>query len=491
MKLCLLFIPFGIVFLLSPTLAQQDNDWEVVVYDNQRQALIVLDPNGIREYYLFTPPFGRSNRPDDVTINISSDHGTAIVSFTYYGNENIDPIYESYIFDLDNLGEGRLIPKPPLGENEIYGGYRSGAFSPDNTQVILPYISHDITSGYGCCDSGGMVIIDLATATITKHVAYKVVLVSVVRINEWTEQGIFLFRGPYGEFPYNGFTYQLWDPVIDRFSETTRFENLYFGDRLSSNGDVIISVNHPDFPVGGSLSGSPERNVVEFYQNSEIPGEQVGQVVYYELDNIGHWRARWVLDGQAFLVQHNQSGVLVFRDGSMYHFTFSSEQSFLSITPDGWLMVEDETSRIFHYQFHNVMVDYSMLADLVGEIELVSAPTLLTQELEPYAVNISPPDGFFCRGFLPSRLQINGYARVIVQSDESPFTAFRPGVNRWGSASATVVPPLPYGAIVKVLYGPECGTWEADWLVEYEGQIGWMYEGAFTTYYLAPAESPD
>ena len=466
--------------IATPATSQSDDGWEVVVFDEQALQIITLSANGIEHSYQLTPPVDRLVAPDNIRVNMSSDRQTAIVHYSYFFSSD-DPIYESYIVDLSRPHVGRLIPQPPLVLDEVFLGYMSGAISPDDDAIAMVYRSHDLSQNSGCCNSGGMVVLDIASNALIHHTMRSDSPYSA-RIDDWTDEGIFVAPNNPSSWRSVEFTYRIWDPSEDQFTDTRRFFNIDWADRLATTGEVIKSNNHPEFPLGGSLSGAPQRNVVELYLPTQVPDEEAAQVVYYDIDNLAFERAWWVIDGSAFLVENHDRGVIVFRDGQQHEFELAPTHDFLSITPDGWLMVDAITYDVFYYQFQNGDVKMTLLADFSSAITIIDA-TATPQDFPPFEQHIEPPDEFCCRGFLPSRLQAGEDARVII--DDLDYYPLR-FLYVEDSGDQMI---LPYGAVVAILDGPKCGSWEAIWLVEYAGHKGTMLEGTFDTYYLAPVES--
>lgn len=87
-----------------------------------------------------------------------------------------------------------------------------------------------------------------------------------------------------------------------------------------------------------------------------------------------------------------------------------------------------------------------------------------------------------CPNLLPSRLVVDGQARVIVIGGSNLRTT--PG------SSSALLNVVPTDAVVRVVDGPFCGLSFAWWQVEYEGQRGWVAEGADGQYWLEPFAPP-
>jgi hypothetical protein len=85
-----------------------------------------------------------------------------------------------------------------------------------------------------------------------------------------------------------------------------------------------------------------------------------------------------------------------------------------------------------------------------------------------------------CPNFLPSRLVPGGYGAVNnVPYNPNPI---------YGNAtySGTILGNIPRGGVFSVLSGPVCGESTAWWQVNYNGLVGWTFEGNGSQYYLDP-----
>ncbi len=83
-----------------------------------------------------------------------------------------------------------------------------------------------------------------------------------------------------------------------------------------------------------------------------------------------------------------------------------------------------------------------------------------------------------CPGFLPSRLGIGTYGRVLPGLPNN--------VRTQPNLSATYIGQIPAGGVFRVFGGPVCGNNAAWYQVSYGGLIGWTMEGQGTEYWLEP-----
>lgn len=85
-----------------------------------------------------------------------------------------------------------------------------------------------------------------------------------------------------------------------------------------------------------------------------------------------------------------------------------------------------------------------------------------------------------CPNFLPSRLVPGGLGAV----NNVPYNP-NPIYNS-ASYSGVVLGNIPRGGVFTVLTGPVCGESTAWWQVNYNGVVGWTFEGNGSQYYLDP-----
>lgn len=494
--------------ILIPTVSlsqEQESSWQVYVYDAGKHSLIELTENGHKVYALPEAIF--ENYPDDSATDfiLSSDNQSFVIVFRPHkeGFENA-----AFIIDLGNPEDFRKVEEPSLIESEFFVNYDGGTFSPDDLEIVLPYVSHDLNIRSGCCNSGGIALIDVSTGKITRNIHSErffdppLPFGSTAWIGEWTQQGIEFYPRCSGCTPPYEFVYEFWDRETDTIFTTDKFESMLLGDRLAVTGEFLYSSNHPEFPVGNTTGLIRPFNVVTLFQAGEIRDEDVGQYIYYDLNNLDFERARWVVGGEAFLVKNQDYGILVFRDGSQVPFNFfTGTQQFLAMTSNGWLMIDKESGEILHHTFDGTQFDTDSLYVAQGEIQVVDVRVPVNPDLPTFDIDISLPEEFFCRGFMPTRLKVGQQAELIATFLEgAPLIAFIEGDTSYEdiwpdtfseSEMERILAPPP-GTVFNLLDGPVCGGYnDAYWKVEYDGLIGWVPEGRYTEYFLAPLNESD
>jgi hypothetical protein len=229
-------------------------------------------------------------------------------------------------------------------------------------------------------------------------------------------------------------------------------------------------------------------NVVEVYQPNELPTEVRGQVVFYDLDFVDFTPAHWVMGGQAFIVKKGNQLVLISRGGLRFDFALASEQTFLGMTPNGWLMGDDVEGRIFHYHYTSDQFVIDEIADLQGPFRQMGGVNTASYGLLDFVKTIPVPDVVFCPGSMPSNLTVGNDAEVIVHNPEvAPFLQFMI-LDENGEWNGDFV-ALPLGATIHIVAGPHCDDpGPLYWTAEYDGMIGEIAEMYLTSYILRPLD---
>jgi hypothetical protein len=464
----------GFRFSVAAIVTETEAEWSVTIYDRGLNALVELSSSG--EHITPLPDVDYQPRPWKMT-----DDRHYLIS-TIQRDEAI-------ITDLAT-NETRPVVTPPLEGEEVFVNFHFGAFNTEMTEVALPYVSHDLTSGFACCDSGGIVTVDLTSGAIIDLLDIDSIYnVSTAWVDKWTSEGIWFSPQCSVCTPPYTFTYKVWNPETGAIVDTDVFNDTEYSERLGTTGELLYSENNPAFPLGGE-SFPLRLNVVALYQRGDYPPDTDGQIVYYDGENLDFdVRARWIIGGQAFLVTKNQQhNVIVFRDGQNRIVDYDSMEFFVTMTDDGWLTIDRATNVIRHYTASNAVISGRSLYHAVGQIVVVNKQLLETpEELPPFSVEISPPDVVFCPGALPTRLQPGDWAETLFYDPESVFGPFFIGDVEFSDIYNGNDETLPLGAHVRILEGPACAPYGWSYVkVEYQGVIGWLLEIYQTGYLLAP-----
>ena len=502
MRYLLLFLFFLSAIKLqigyAQTPVQNNGDWQVIFYERSTHSVIKITADYVQVIELADELI--SNYTDDVESypsNISPDGRYFLLTFTPYGGTS-NP---TFLIDLTTPQAYIKLPEPELNTDEIFVGYnhwQNGSFSPDGTKVALAYVSHDITSSYGCCGSGGIVTIDLTTESVMQQLTLDAFLNPDVNtlgntawMGDWAENGIEFSPRCSNCTPPDDFIYYLWNPDSNAFTKTSKFDNERQVDRLATTGEFIYGHSHPDYPPGDGYYGYvDQRSAIELFQENEIPFKDTGQVIFYDTGFIGYSKAHWVANGQGFIVIENQKGVFILRDGQRLDFEATPASIFLGMTANGWLLGDTEDGLIMQYAYVAGQLIVSEVVRLTGQFQpmgVVNLPTARPDEVLPsFDINIPPPDVVFCPGSLASNLKSGDIAEIIFALSGAPLVHFRiydaDGID-WPNDFRM----LAVGEIVTVIDGPRCDNpGLLYWTVEHNGRFGEMIEVARSTYYMQP-----
>lgn len=484
-----------LVIPIKSITSESTQTWSVTVYDSGLNALVELSPNGNTISYL--PDVDHEPRPfenysfwyTDFSQVASTDDGHYLISII----QQEDP-YEQYAIITDvTTGQTRIIPKPPLEDTEFFVSYRFGAFNPEMTEVALPYVSHDTTTGFGCCANGGIVIANLETGTISHLLDADKTFnfnKSTAFVDNWTIDGIWFSPTCSACTPIYHYFYQIWNPNTGTISQTDVFHHRHNLERLPTSGEILYSENNPNFPLGGPCF-PPRLNVVSLYKANEVPPNTSGKIVYYDYENLDfNKKAHWVNGGRAFLVSKALHNVVVFRDGHQITIDYENQQYFLAMTDDGWLTFNRSNNQIQHFVVLADKVLSQTIYEGYGDIEVSNIQLSPNKsELSEFTYDITPPDVQFCPGALPTRLKIGDWAEVIADQEEIAIARLVVGDVEFDDMSYENLEILPLGAYIQVIEAFKCSH---DWgyvKVNYQGRIGWILEIYQMSYHIAPVST--
>lgn len=494
MKAQILLLILCLSLVSVSTAADVGSEWSVTIYDHGTNQLVTMTMSGVDVTelpdvgYLPREPFESNSRwyVDFTTSVEMTNDRRYLISLV----QRTEPyVREAIITDLVT-NETRLVSTPPLADSEVFVGYGFGAFNPEMTDVTLSYVSHDVTSGFGCCDSGGMVIVDLATGTITHLIDVDALFNhSTAWVDDWTSAGIWFSPRCSACTPPHTYIYKQWNPRTNTISDTNIFHDHLYSERLKTTGELLYSENHPAFPLGGE-SFPLRLNVVSVYQSGDDPPSAPGQIVYYDTEHLDFdARAHWIMAGMAFLVTSDRRrNVVVMRDGRQLAIEYDNEEYFIATTGYGWLTIDRETNNISHYNATGEIVTKQVMYQARGEIIVANIQSALPiEELALFSFEVVPPDVVFCPGALPTRLQVGDWAEVIVDHQELGIGSLLGGDVEFVHKSYDNLEMLPLGAHVQILDGPACEPYGWSYVkVAYQDKTGWLLEIYQTSYYLAP-----
>ncbi|MBC8170649.1 MAG: hypothetical protein H7X77_03220, partial [Anaerolineae bacterium] len=337
-------------------------DWKVILFNPNADGepggeLIVVANDGLQDAVPL--PETIFERVDDGfvpgRIGISPDLRFLIVTYASL-EETPQPALPMQIIDRET--EEVFEVAAPIDFPLVYN-YN---LNPEGTQVAVSYVGGDTEEALNNNEiRSGLLLVDLASGEIQAQVDMDDVNAEVNPNGEWAllttwttgsavpfVPGCFLCNRVEPEHIW------LWDAGANSFTETDQF---YFpqGALLAESGEVLMATLNEDFPIGRDDPAAylPPSNVIEYYAAGSDPREP-GQVVYFDEGRYPLGGSPWVQDGRAFLTrkQGDESGVLIFRDGSVQEFTLPEGPVVVSGTPDGAIVV-DEQGIVYDYRVVN------------------------------------------------------------------------------------------------------------------------------------------
>lgn len=537
-----------VVILLSlllalPALAHaQASPWQAVFYVPGGAAssgeLVVVTTAGINRRIPLPQALTPSANTNIASIKVSSDLRYAAVSLYTTQGDTTTPTLA-----IADLATGACCTYVLIPTTQPLLAVEPGAFSPDNTQFAVAYVSGDYTGQIPF--QGGMAAVNAVDGAITGQISmeqarlntqYNEPYAVFAFIPDWRADGVRFIPSCYACEGTMESPMYIWNPATNQVSAAQNEYYSIFGDMLGVTRELLYTRYNAAFPMG-MLGGMFEpANTVEYYPNGvPLPFETRGAnapVVYFDPARLDLNSARWVLDGAAFVVQNlsTSDATLVYRTGARQTFPMSDSAYVLTGTPDGWLTLQYQydqntqttTSTVTYARVVNGQVADTPLLQSVGDysIRLVYAAPLgatasggfvLSQNTQgggqtlptlpppvqptlppppPVQPTLPPPPPIqptlpppvlttTCPGFMPSRLVVGRQGIV------TPGTPNR--LRAQPSSTAQIIGQIPGGGIFAVIGGPVCDpTGIAWWQVNYSGVVGWTAEGQGSVYYVEP-----
>lgn len=469
--------------------SQASSAWSMTLYDTSSKSLVQLSESTVFQLSIpqsYIENSSLTNPTTDIYHRVLSGDAQYLMTFAYLTEPYVGQAYITNLF----TGETLLVEHPPLQDTEFFVSYRFGVFSPDMRNVTLSYYSHVPTSG--CCNSGGIVVIELETGLITHLLDIDEVYTregNTAWIDNWTNEGIWFAPRCSNCTPEYRYQYRIWNFDTDTISDTGIIHDRRYFERLSSTGELLYSDNHEDFPMGGD-SYPQYRNVISWYQENETPLVADGQVVYYnEANPASNPHPHWIMNGRAFLVNEDDlHNVVVFRDGHTLTFDYEFQQNFVAMTDDGWITIDRENNnRILQFIVSDTTVSNHILYETSSELEVVNIkPSTAIEDLPEISMEISSPDVRFCPGTLPTQFHPGDWAEVIANHEEVAIARMVVGDTNFEDMSYEKMEILPLGARIQILDEFACVPGWGYLKVAYEGRIGWILEIYLTAYHIAP-----
>lgn len=439
----------------APAAAQPEASWSIIVYDTGLNALVELTAAGSTEIPLpevaYLQPgierdFGHFEYLD---VNLTPDR-RYLVAVDHPQDPDQPP---ALIVDLAAQSV-ITVDDPSFSDGEYLEQYNFGAFNPAQTEAVLSYRSR-IPSGPGrCCDSGGIVTVDLATGRITAQFREDALLsqlpdsMSIPRVEGWTPAGIqavIRYHESYGPVTAK-YWYQVLNPATGQLMGAREYSSLFQCWQALPTGDLLSAENHPEYPLG--ITGwRGDENVIAVYAPGEHPPDAAAQVIYFS-DAGDFFMPYWIMAGQAALISIDDHNLVITRDGRQMTIDYPDNEAFRMMTDDGWLTGNQRQWQVIQYHVSNAEIMRELVYQGQGWLETVYIDhPAVPERLLPFAVEIAPPDVFFCPGSLASQFEpgdwaeLDGYeATLAIWDGEGEFAP----LDLWASGDA-----LPNHAIVR------------------------------------------
>ncbi len=310
------------------TLSAQDNqDWEVVVFDGEQLVIINADDS----LDLLEIPAKMLEIIDPVSYNpmILSDDHRYFVSITNPDRRNFSG-YTITIADLHNQTCCITVSDP------FDGGLLDiilGVFDENNQYFTA-------TIGYGLPDGtrDAMIVVDVETGEIVYQVDPKEHLdgARFVEFINWDNEGIRLVpwkeTEPYS-YDFADSNAIIWQPDTNEFMIDNNHFDGFNGDYLPATGEYLRWTSSDD---------NLDQRIIEVISEGDIDN-RTAVFKFAKGDFLPH--PFWVLDGRAYIMrQEGNAGVVIFRDGTILDVELEVYTRFIAGTPDGWLLQQTRPS---------------------------------------------------------------------------------------------------------------------------------------------------
>jgi hypothetical protein len=495
----------GLMLTLSTGLLAQDSGEEIVLLQGTRSddfatlggeiRFVSLPDGAIRSLALPPQLFPAGSGVTDIVI--SPDQRYLAVASQPQRSDVANPVA---IYDLQG-GNCCAYVAPPLDD---IAAYELGGFSPDSGRLVLVWVGFFDRQTYAI--AGGLMTVDAATGTTLQNLSMDEINAAFgfefpqpfALLGEWREDGIRFIPNCYACEPIFEGEWAIWMPELNaiNISSGEHFSN-FFGDVLRSTEEMLYADQSGQFPMSAEPAYLPIPNVIYYLVDQPVPTYETpanGPVIYFNPNQVDlSGGAHWVMDGEAALITPYLSGewTLLYRDGRQRAVSVAPNSTFLTGTPDGWLMQMDSPNGaiIVLYTVQGEAIISATLGEPLAQnayVQVLDAPELGTTRTEAEAFPPVAPQfpaasaGGTCPNLLPSRIAVNGTARV------TPGNPNR--LRSEPSLSGPLIGEIPGGAQFYIYSGPVCDetngiVW---WQVEYGSQIGWTAESQNGTYYVEP-----
>ena len=198
----------------------------------------------------------------------------------------------------------------PAPDGEIWEVINLLGFSPNGEEIVLNFLN-----AYAGENDSLLAILNITTGEYTTFFDPRETILNTnyVFFLGWTEDGIEIIPScfPCGASA-DGPTI-LWNPDTDEMTTDYSFNASAWGDRLA-NGDIIQSVQDPDYPITTADSMFDPANIVQYFTVDNVEDKEI---IYFDTENLHLINPQWVIDGHAYVIQAPtaESVTVVWRNG--------------------------------------------------------------------------------------------------------------------------------------------------------------------------------
>ena len=366
-----------LILLSSNTLiADEEND---AVYLYNQTNILKVHPGGEIET-LPIPEEAQNVLPSTSIFNVALSPDLRSLAFVREESTSNSIRASLQIADLENQ-TCCVTVESPLGETtEVVN---LGGFSPDSTQLIVNFIN-----AYYAPAAGELAVVNVETGLIEHQLnAMDTFNAPAAFFLSWEQTDIALFPICFPCGASLDGEYVTWNPATGDITEAAGYIVASTGDTLEASGDIIRAIQSPDYPIDEEADAMMGPfNVLEY-----LPGGDTSEVqlVYYDADNLHLISPQWVIDGQAYLIQHPfaDGATLVWREGTVQDFAFDETLLFHVAMKDGWLMSTPMQDHLFYFQHQDgeiIMNDLGAFASPLNVlIEPVWGESAVNMEVSP------------------------------------------------------------------------------------------------------------
>ncbi len=453
----LLIVGWLLMMVPSSSHAQGDPqaspaDWEIALYDISAREIVIVRADGVET---LTAPecFTASTEPTDY---LEPRRGKIALSPDYRYLVTAIPTGVPGILIADMETGACFEASVDLPANEAPPAAFAldiAIFSPDGTQLAFSYGTYGFV--------GKILIVNLVESPGT--VRHTVEWEGWPLLDSWRTDGLYALSSCVGCSPQPmAGELRRWDPATGAVTLTDEIFTRVEGDILPVTGETLLTTEQRhEYPI---VLGPDTSNLVQY--TSGAPNK-TQRIVYYDPEAGYLPRAVWVLDGNAFFIEHT----LVFRDSSTLPVSEGVCSEVIAGTPDGWLAQDGKD--IYHCQ-----VEQGVIVPAITDVVLsFPAAVLLRQSplgatAEGEVIQVPLADKFrlsFCG--TPSEASRLGWPFLhsghVTTTDPQPLYS-APDVNS---------PIVSTFTTFQMVIGPFCADSDTIWgLIEVGDQKGWALE---------------